>query len=246
VRLERPREGASRNRLHHRRFHLEIATRRHELANGGDDAAADLEDATRVGIVDARVPTTAAKEFESGRAALRQKKLKEGIDHLRKAVEQYPGYFEAHLLLGTTYMEAREWENAAHSLNRALQLYPDSALALFSLGEVRRQQKQYSDAEAVLLSGLKLDDNSWQGHFTLGRVYLARDEFMKAAPHIGRTLQLKPELPEGHLLAGNILLRVNQQVRAQAEFEEYLRLAPKGKFASQARELILKIKAARN
>jgi Tfp pilus assembly protein PilF len=204
------------------------------------------EDATRVGIVDARVPTAAFKEFESGRAALRQKKLKEGIDHLRKAVGQYPDYFDAHLLLGTTYMESREWESAAHSLSRALQLNPESALALFSLGEVRRQQKQYSDAEAMLLSGLKLDDSSWQGHFTLGRVYLERDEFMKAAPHIGRTLQLKPDLPEGHLLAGNIFLRLNQQVRALAEYEEYLRLAPKGKFASQARELILKLKAARN
>jgi tetratricopeptide (TPR) repeat protein len=204
------------------------------------------DDATRGGIVDARVPSTAAKEFESGRAALRQKKLKEGIDHLQKAIGQYPDYFEAHLLLGTTYMEAREWDSAAHTLSRALQLNPDSALALFSLGEVRRHQKRYSDAEALLLSGLKLDDSSWQGHFTLGRVYLERDEFMKAAPHIGRTLQLKPELAEGHLLAGNIFLRVNQQVRALAEYEEYLRLAPNGKFASQARELIRKLKAARN
>ena len=205
-----------------------------------------VDDATRVGIVDARVPTAAFKEFESGRAALRQKKLKEGIDHLQKAIGQYPDYFDAYLLLGTTYMEAREWNSAAHALSRAVELNRQSALALFSLGEVRREQKQYSDAEAVLLSGLKLDDSSWQGHFTLGRVYLERDEFMKAAPHIGRTLQLKPELPEVHLLAGNIFLRVNQQVRALAEYEEYLRLAPKGKFASQARELILKLKAARN
>lgn len=202
------------------------------------------DDTTRAGIVDVRVPVTALKEFESGRAALRQKKVKEGIGHLEKAVGQYPDYFEAHLLLGTAHMEARDWENAAHALSRAAELKPDSALALFSLGEVRRQQKRYSDAEAVLLAGLKLDEASWQGHFTLGRVYLERDELMKAAPHIGRTLQLKPELPEAHLLAGNILLRLNQQLRALREYEEYVRLAPKGEFASQARELILKLKAA--
>lgn len=214
-----------------------------------DSSSPDCNQAThasRGGVVNARVPAPAFKEFESGREALRQKKSKEGIDHLQRAIEQYPDYFEAHLLLGTTYMEAHEWDNAAHALRRAAELNPQSALALFSLGEVRRQQKQYSDAEAVLLSGLKLDDSSWEGHFTLGRVYLLRDEFMKAAPHIGRTLQLKPELPEAHLLAGNIFLRVNQQVRALAEYEEYLRLAPRGKFASQARELILKLKATRN
>lgn len=69
---------------------------------------------------------------------------------------------------------------------------------------------------------------------------------MKAGPEIGRTLQLKPDFAEAHLLAGNILLRLNQPQRAQAEYEEYLRLAPKGEYATEARELIQKLKASDN
>jgi len=55
---------------------------------------------------------------------------------------------------------------------------------------------------------------------------------------------LKPDFAEAHLLAGNILLKINQQERALAEYQEYLRLEPKGEFAVQARELAQKLSKA--
>ena len=92
-----------------------------------------------------------------------------------------------------------------------------------------------------MLNGLKLDDKNWNGHFTLGRLYLDKGEVMKAGPSIGRTLQLKPDFAEAHLLAGNILLKLNQHQRAQVEYQEYVRLAPKGEYAAEVRELIQKL-----
>jgi regulator of sirC expression with transglutaminase-like and TPR domain len=67
------------------------------------------------------------------------------------------------------------------------------------------------------------------------------DAKARPATSIGRTLQLKPDFAEAHLLAGNILLRLNQPQRAQVEYEEYLRLAPKGEYAGEARELLKKL-----
>ena len=52
MRRERPRQRAAGNRLHHRRLDLEVAARRHELADRRDDAAAGLEDQPRVGVDD--------------------------------------------------------------------------------------------------------------------------------------------------------------------------------------------------
>ena len=92
--------------------------------------------------------------------------------------------------------------------------------------------------------GIKLDDKSWHGYFTLGRLYWDQGDVAKAAPPIGRTLQLKPDFAEAHLLAGNILLRVAQQERALVEYQEYLRLAPRGEFAGQARDLTEKLKTS--
>ena len=69
-------------------------------------------------------------------------------------------------------------------------------------------------------------------------MYWERGDVLKAGPCVGRTLQLRPDFAEAHLLAGNVLLKVGQQQRAKIEYEEYLRLAPKGDYAAEARRLI--------
>ncbi len=89
-----------------------------------------------------------------------------------------------------------------------------------------------------------MNDKSWNGYFNLGRLYWEMGNTAKAGPAIGRTLQLKPDFAEAHLLAGNILLRVTQPERALAEYQEYLRLSPKGEFAPQTRELVDKLNKA--
>ncbi|HEX8921199.1 MAG TPA: tetratricopeptide repeat protein, partial [Pyrinomonadaceae bacterium] len=179
-----------------------------------------------------------------GRAEFTDKKTKDALLHLKKAISLYPEFFEAQLLLSTVYMDARQWEDAEAALRRALELKPESTAVLFTLGEVYRRQKRYADAEKLLEDGLKLEENSWQGHFTLAHVYWDKAEILKAAPHVGRTLQLKSDYADAHLLAGNIFVRLNLLDRALIEYEEYLRLAPKGEAAEQARQLAQKIKKA--
>lgn len=195
-------------------------------------------------IIDARVPAPARDEFAKARAALLDKKASDALPHLEKAVLIYPDFFEAHLLLGTTHMKLRQWEKAESTLNRALEIKPDNPAALLSLGEVYWRQKRSDEAEKTLLEGLKLDDKAWQGYFTLTRLYWELGNIAKAGPAVGRTLQLKPDFAEAHLMAGNILLKVNQPERALTEYQEYLRLAPKGEFAGQTKELIAKLSKA--
>lgn len=129
---------------------------------------------------------------------------------------------------------------------QALAIKSDDATALLGLGEVYWREKRYNEAEHTLLDGLKLEEKNWHGNFTLARLYWDEGDAMKAGPFIGRTLQLKPDFAEAHLLAGNILLRLNEPQRAQTEYEEYLRLAPKGEYAAAARALVLKLKTNEN
>lgn len=193
-------------------------------------------------VVDARVPAEARDEFARARTAFANKDHQEAISHLQKAIGLYSSFFEAQLLLATAYIDLREWAKAEETLQKALELKPENPAAMISLGEVYWRQKRFKDAEETLLAGLKIDDKSWHGHFTLGRLYWDMNDVMKAAPHVGMTLQLKPDFAEAHLLAGNVLLKVNQQQRALAEYEEYLKLSPKGEFAAQARDLADKLR----
>ena len=197
------------------------------------------------GLVAANVPIKAQEEFTKGRAAvLDNQKPEEGIPHLEKAIKMSPNFLEAHLMLGTAYMDTRQLDKAELTLRRALEINAKSTTAHFALGEVYRQQKKHAEAEKILLAGLKLDDNSWRGHLMLGRVYWDMQKIELAGPQVGKALRLKPDLAEGHLLGGDILLRARQAENALVEFEEYLRLEPNGKYAPQARELVAKIKKA--
>jgi tetratricopeptide (TPR) repeat protein len=160
---------------------------------------------------------------------------------LETALGIYPKFFEARLMLATAYMDQREWEKAEASFKLGHELKPADGHSLLGLGEVYWRQKRYDEAEKALLDGLKIEEKSWHGHFTLGRLHWERGNIGKAAPAIGRTLQLKPDFAEAHLLAGNILLRLEQRERALVEYQEYLRLEPKGEFAAPTRELVDKL-----
>lgn len=192
-------------------------------------------------VIDSKAPPEARQALERGRAALMKRSYSEAITHLEKAVGIYPEYYQAHIWLGTAFVDSREWQKAEMSYQRALEVKPESTIAVLALGEVYWRQKRYEEAEKTLLDGLKLDDKNWHGYFTLGRLYWEQGNIAKAAPAIGHTLQLKPDFAEAHLLAGNILLKVDQRERALVEYKEYLRLEPKGEFAAATQELIDKI-----
>jgi len=192
-------------------------------------------------VIDARIPASAREEYSRGRKALAKNSQRDAVTHLQKALALYSQFFEAQLLLSTAFMDLREWAQAETSLTQALALKPDNAAATLALGEVYWRQKRTADAEKTLLEGLKLDDKNWHGHFTLGRLYWENGDVMKAAPEIGRTIQLKPDFAEAHLMAGNILLRLKQSERALSEYQEYLRLAPKGEYSTEARQLVTQL-----
>jgi tetratricopeptide (TPR) repeat protein len=195
-------------------------------------------------VIDARVPPEARDEFSRGRAELSKNNPEQAVLHLQKAIMSYPEFFEARLLLATAFMDQRKWTEAEEALNRALDVRSQDPTVLVALGEVYWREKRFEEAEKTLQEGLKADDKSWHGYFTLARLYWEQNQVMKAAPAVGRTLQLKPDFGEAHLLAGNILLKLGQQERALIEYQEYLRLEPKGSFAPQTKDLIEKLNKA--
>jgi tetratricopeptide (TPR) repeat protein len=152
-------------------------------------------------------------------------------------------------------MDLADWDKAEQNLKKTLEIDPKAANAYFALGEVYLRQKKDEEAEKVLLQGLQTEDRSFQGHLALARVYWdmasrikdeaqARAALEKSYDQVSQALKLNPDLAQAHIVKGNLLLRVRRAADAQHEFEEYLRLDPKGPFAEQARTTVEKIKKA--
>jgi tetratricopeptide (TPR) repeat protein len=214
--------------------------------------------ASAASIVDANVPMSAKNEYDQAAARLASGKkegIEEAVKHLEKAVGIYPNFVQAQLMLGTAYMDLGQWEKAEVALNKTRELDPKAANAQFALGELYLRQKKDEDAEKILLQGLETEPRSYQAHLSLARVYFdmsaktkdetqARPSLEKAYDHVNQSLKINPQLAQAHLLKGNLLLRVRRAADARHEFEEYLRLDPKGPFADQTRTVVEKIKKA--
>lgn len=196
----------------------------------------------KVGVIDARVPTAAKTAFDKGQASLVEQKTDVAISHFKKAIEIYPQFYDAHLLLGQLFMESSQWEKAEESFRQALTIDPKAVRAMVSLGEVYRRQKKYEQGVKVLAEAVKIDNNTWDSNFTLGRIYWELKDIVNAGKYVARTIELQPDLAEAHLLAGNIFMRAGLPANALIEYEEYLRLAPKGEFAEQIQTLVAKLK----
>lgn len=223
-----------------------------------DRSAKPITTPGTVEATEANVPPKAHEEFEKGSAAIalgKKENLEEGVLHLEKAVAIFPQYLKAQLMLGTTYMDLQQFEKAEQALKKTLEIDPKAANALFALGEIYLRQKKNEDAEKVLLQGLQVEDRAFQGHLTLARVYIdmaakIKDETqsrpfrVKAYDQVNQALKNNPESAQAHFIKANLLLSVGRDQDAQHEFEEYLRLDPKGPFADKAKGWIEKIKKA--
>jgi tetratricopeptide (TPR) repeat protein len=210
------------------------------------------------GSIDANVPAAAQKEFDKGVAILAEgnkSKTVEAAKHFERALALYPQFVAASLKLGTVYMDLEQWDKAERALLSTIDLDPRAANAFFALGEIYLQQNKNQEAEKVLLKGLQIEDRSFLGHLNLARVYWerarknkdladAKPTLEKSYNEVKHALQLKPDLAAAHLLKGNLLLRVSRTTDAVAEFDEYLRLEPKGALASETRALVDKITTA--
>lgn len=221
-----------------------------------DGSARPAGSGAGTGVVDANIPPKAREEFDKGAAAIalgKKENLEEGVLHLEKAVAIFPRYLQAQLMLGTTYMDLQQFDKAEPALKKTIEIDPKAANASFALGEIYLRQKKNEDAEKVLLQGLQVEDRSFQGHLTLARVYVdmaakIKDENqnrpfrVKAYDQVNEALKYNSENALAHWIKGNLLVSVGRDQDAQHEFEEYVRLDPKGPLADKAKTLIEKIK----
>jgi len=207
---------------------------------------------------DVKVSPAAQKEFETGETLIasdKKESKQEGISHIEKALKLDPQYPEAQLRLGTAYMDLEQWDKAEQVLRKTLEIDPKAANAFFALGDLYLHEKKYDQAEEALKQGLLIETNSARAHLTLARVYWDkaaglkeeaqwRPSLEKSYEEVKQAITLDPNLAAAHLLKGNLLFKVRRAPDALKEYDEYLRLDPKGESAEQTRALADKIRKA--
>ncbi len=190
------------------------------------------------------IPEEARKEFAIAEELWKQRKdPNRTVNHLHKALQACPQFPDAYVLLATVYMQQGKQAEAKSAVDRAIELDPQLPEARFTLGALENSRKEYASAEKSLMEGLKLDQESPQGHYELAKNYWATGRWQEAEPHAFKAAALEPTMAPVHVVLGNIALRRQDADGALKEFQEYLRLDPKGPMADAVRGMVKKIQS---
>jgi tetratricopeptide (TPR) repeat protein len=205
---------------------------------------------TRTGVLNAEfanVPPRARASYEKALELAQAGNNKAAIEQLKQAISDYPNFMLAFNELGVQYLRLGELDKADEALAKALKLAPDSATPLLTHGILLTVQGKFNLAVTELQAALKQKDQSAIGHLYLGQALAVLGRFADAEAHLTRAVALGgDEVKDAHRFLGAIYFQQGEREKGIAEFETYLKLAPKAKDAEQVRNMIRQNKRSQN
>ena len=186
-----------------------------------------------------RVPGKARGEYDKGCSDLEGKKLATAESHLRKAVQDYPHYAAAWVLLGQALEAGDRMEEARGACSQASDADPEYAPAYLCLADVFEQLQQWNQALDQADRALKLDPvqnvygnfYSAMAHFHLSHLPAAERNALETidADHHHR-------VPQAHLLLAQIYGAKHDYNGAAVQLRAYLKIVPNSTAAAEVKK----------
>ncbi|MHB8525084.1 MAG: tetratricopeptide repeat protein [Candidatus Acidiferrales bacterium] len=191
-----------------------------------------------------RVPGKARGEYRKACGDLNGKKLAEAEQHLRKAVQEYPRYADAWVLLGQVLEARSRMEEARGACSRASTLISNYGPAYLCLADIAAQQEQWKQSLALAGRALALDPSqnvygcfySAVAQFHLRDLPAAEKNALATinADHFHR-------IPQTHLLLAQIYGAKHDLPAAAVQLHAYLKLAPNSPDSAQVRKSLAQL-----
>ena len=176
-----------------------------------------------------KVPGKARGEYRKGCTDLKAKKLASAEDHLRKAVQEYPQYAAAWVLLGQVLIAGNRIGEARSACSQASGVDSSYAPAYLCLADVAAQVNEWHQTLDLADRALTLDPvqnvygnfYSAMAQFHLSNLPAAERNALETidADHLHR-------LPQTHLLLAQIYGAKHDFYGVSVQLRAYLRVAP--------------------
>jgi tetratricopeptide (TPR) repeat protein len=138
-----------------------------------------------------------------GNAYLRQGRLDEAMEELRRAVDLRPSYARGHNDLGIAYERVEREEDAVAEYREALRWMPDFAEAHHNLAGILAAQGRTDEAVEHYERALQIQPDLAEGHYYLAIILLSRGQAEDGIAHLRKAVELEP----GHTKAQRALQR---------------------------------------
>lgn len=192
------------------------------------------------------VPGKATGEYQRGCGAYKDKRLDQAERHLRKAIDIYPSYPAAWVVLGQVLDAQHKREDAKQACSEAIKIDSTYVAPYLCLAEFSATEDDWKQVSTLSERALALDPAS--NPYSL---YYAAD----AAFHLGdlataqrdalAAVALDPwhHLPQLHLLLAQIYAAKGDPDAEAAQLRDYLKMAPNSGDAAGARDTLAQLQS---
>jgi tetratricopeptide (TPR) repeat protein len=167
------------------------------------------------------------------------------LRRFEQAIQDDPTFYEAYTQVGVVQMYLRNSTASEAAFLKAIELsrgqYSD---AYFLLAGLYSDTGRYADAQPLARHATALDPSRWQAHCEMARALLGLRRLPEAEASAATAVRLHPENPPLRLLLADIHMALRRYESVLVDLSNYLRLAPNGPKAEQAREAAAQIARA--
>jgi len=188
---------------------------------------------------DLTAPKKARREYAQGHDALEAKDLANARKHFEKAIEMDPCYARALTELAVVLSLQGELSSAEAPLQKSIHCDGEFLEAYIQLGILLSIERKYSESESILQQGSRVAPSDWQPYYRLADVHLRLGKYQEAEQEYLKAESLSAAVPaEVHVRLADAYLQEKKYDQAYTEVQTYLRVAPDGPLAPQARSLL--------
>ncbi|NTU86120.1 MAG: tetratricopeptide repeat protein, partial [Chloroflexales bacterium] len=142
--------------------------------------------------------------------------------------------------LAERYRAMGRLDDAASVLEPAARANPRDIGVLHLWGDLLTEAGRYGDAEEAYMLAARADPSAdnWN---KLGAALLDWGQLDKAEIALSQAIAADPQVPDPYYQLGRLFAQTDNAERARAELRTYLELAPDGRWASDARQLLAEL-----
>ncbi len=188
--------------------------------------------------------------FDLGVVASKASDYDGAIAKFNEALAMLPTCFDCYYNIGFAHTQKKEYDKAEAAFQKAIELKADYIEAYNGLAMAYNAQKKFDQAQAASAQASELAEaaaaatpggggtagvdalyNQGVIAWNAGKTEEAQKRFLEA-------LKVNPDHADSHFQLGMTMINQGKLADAVVEFETYLKLAPEGQYAAQAKALI--------
>jgi len=197
-----------------------------------------------VSVARLRIPGKATGEYQRACKELKDKRAAEAEDHARKAIQLYPDYAAAWVVLGQALDAQHKTDDARSACLQAERVDSEYIPPYLCLAELADREKNWQELTSLSERALGLDpvNNYYALYYSATAAFHANrlaDAETKALDAV--KLDTWNQLPQLHLLLARIYAAKGDAREEAAQLHRYLKLSPNAPESAEAKNLLAQV-----